>query len=98
MRRVALALALGAALGSPLHATKTEEVGVTCPVCGNEFRAERWFSTNNFGGHDRDFLEHAAGGQVFIICCWTCPRCCYTGSPVGFRAWINDEIAKAKGG
>jgi len=73
-------------LHSPLRATTTEEVKVTCPVCANEFLADEWASTNNVGGYDRDFLKHAAGGQVFIISCWTCPQCRYTGFPSGFKA------------
>lgn len=73
-------------LCAPLGATTTEEVKVTCPVCDHGFLADDWASTNNVGGYDRDFLKHAAGGQVFIISCWTCPKCCYTGFPSGFKA------------
>ena len=32
------------------------------------------FPANNFGGQDRDLLEHAAGDQPFLFTCWTCPR------------------------
>jgi len=79
----ALFLAVGAA---PLLATSSEEVEVKCPVCGNGFKAEKWQSTNSFGGQDRDFLEQAAGGQVFLFMCWTCPKCHYTGYPRAFDA------------
>jgi len=79
-------------------ATTSEEVDVTCPVCANEFRAEAWMSTNSVGGQDRDFLEHAAGGQVFLFSCWTCPKCCYTGSSTDFdeEEMPKDLIAKLK--
>ncbi len=87
LSRLAPAILLAAlALHSELGATTTEEVTVTCPVCDNKFLAEEWNSTNSVGGYDRDFLEHAAGGQVFIISCWTCPKCRYTGFPRGFKA------------
>lgn len=86
LSRLAPAILLAAlALHSELGATTTEEVTVTCPVCDNKFLAEKWNSTNSVGGYDRDFLEHAAGGQVFIISCWTCPKCHYTGSPRAFK-------------
>ena len=78
MRRALVPLALACA-AFPAHATSTEEVTVKCPVCDNDFKAERCNSTNGLGGQDRDFREHAAGGEAWIICCWTCPRCCYTG-------------------
>ncbi|MFI5403591.1 MAG: DUF2225 domain-containing protein [Planctomycetota bacterium] len=83
MRRFLVPLALACA-ALPVLATSTEEVTVKCPVCDNEFKAERCNSSNNMGGQDRDFCEHAAGGEAWIISCWTCPRCCYTGFPKDF--------------
>jgi len=74
-----LPLVCAGLLCAAAQATSTREVTVTCPVCDTGFKAREWQSTNSFGGVDHDFLEHAAGGQVFIIACWTCPRCCYTG-------------------
>lgn len=85
MRRLLASLALASA-ALPALATSTEEVTVKCPVCVNAFKAENCRSTNSVGGQDRDFCKHAAGGQVFIICCWTCPRCFYTGFPDSFDA------------
>jgi hypothetical protein len=55
-------------------------------------------STNTVGGQDRDFLEHAAGGQVFLMSCWTCPKCAYTGYPSAFdpEELDQDIVAKLK--
>jgi uncharacterized protein (DUF2225 family) len=94
MRRLLLVLACVPVA----YGTTTEEVAVKCPVCDNEFKAEQWNSTNNLGGVDRDFLKHAAGGQVFLIMCWTCPRCCYTGYPDDFDSEEapKELIAKLK--
>lgn len=86
--RTGLLLAL---LALPAVATTSEDVDVTCPVCTNAFQAETWNSTNNVGGQDRDFCRHAAGGQVFIMICWTCPRCYFTGAPAAFDAEKNAE-------
>ena len=85
-------------LASVAAATTSEDVDVTCPLCGNEFRAEQWHSTNSVGGQDRDFLQHAAGGQVFLMACWTCPRCAYTGFGDDFDAESAPEelIARLK--
>ena len=40
-------------LHSPLRATTTEEVKVTCPVCDNKFLADELASTNSVGGYER---------------------------------------------
>ncbi len=83
MRRASLALLF---LAAPLAATTEEPVEVACPLCANAFRAMEWGSTNSLGGQDRDFLTHAAGGQVFLNACWTCPACRYTGLSQDFES------------
>lgn len=79
MTRTALGLVLLLVLAVSANATSGEWVDVTCPVCGNEFEGWAWSSTNTVGGVDVDGCEHAAGGQVFLKICWTCPSCLYTG-------------------
>jgi len=78
-------------LSLPVIATSSETVDVTCPGCSHEFKAEAWMSTNNIGGQDRDFCRHAAGGQVFLMICWTCPGCWFTGYPDAFEGEQDGE-------
>jgi uncharacterized protein (DUF2225 family) len=82
MRRIALVLAV---LAAAAFATTWGEVDVDCPVCAKKFKAREWHSTNSIGGVDRDFCKHAAGGNVFLFACWTCPRCKYTGFQSDFQ-------------
>ena len=91
IKRAASMLLIGVLVG-PVGATTTEIEDVECPVCANKFRALGWASTNSVGGQDRDFLRHAAGGQVFLITCWTCPKCRYTGYSGDFS---GDEMPQA---
>lgn len=87
---------VGLLLAGSAGATSGEYVEVTCPVCGHGFEGWQAHSTNNLGGQDRDFLEHAAGGQVFLMACWTCPRCLWTGFEDGFEAGAVEETLAAR--
>ncbi len=78
-------------------ATSGEYVDVTCPVCANTFEAWEWHSTNTFGGVDMDGCRHAAGNQVFLRICWTCPRCLYTGLQSDWKEGHDaDLVARLK--
>ena len=82
--RLLLVCSLLLLLSVPASATSGEWLPVTCPVCANTFEGWECHSTNSFGGSDRDFCGQAAGDQVFLLTCWTCPKCAYTGMQPDF--------------
>lgn len=51
---------------------------VNCPVCEMELTVRHLGSTNNFGGQDSDFRQHAAGFDPLYILMSTCPHCGYS--------------------
>lgn len=82
-------LGLRASIGS---GTRGQSVEVTCLVCAHEFEGWRALSSNSFGGTDRDFCVHAAGGAPFLREMWTCPKCAYTGPE---EAWAPGAIPES---
>jgi uncharacterized protein (DUF2225 family) len=46
-------------------------------------------SSNNLGGHDRDFFSRAAGDQPFMVQATSCPVCLYSGSTDDFDPATN---------
>jgi hypothetical protein len=57
---------------------------VNCPVCQTGFSVARMMSTNNAGGVDRDFLQHAGGSQPLVLQIACCPKCHYSNYVDGF--------------
>ncbi len=84
LRLITLGLGILVLATSVASATTGDWVDVTCPVCENKFQGYELHSTNTFGGQDRDLCGHAAGDQPFLLACWTCPQCAYTGHEEDF--------------
>jgi len=87
--RVIVGIALTAA-SAP--AARPELFPIKCPVCSHSFvgRQVVLFPDANLG-RDRDFLTHAIGPEPFLLACWTCPKCLYTGFPGDFAD--DDELS-----
>jgi hypothetical protein len=75
-------------------AARPQAFPIKCPVCNHSLwgRQVVWFPDANLG-RDRDFLTHAIGPQPFLLACWTCPRCLYTGFPGDFVEDIGRLLA-----
>ncbi len=79
--RIALA-ALVLAAGA--FAEESRTVTVSCPVCANRFQAQKWTRAHWLAGTDRDLCRHGDDRQFFLLDCWTCPRCLYSGHSAAF--------------
>lgn len=64
----------------PARATTAHPEKVNCPSCKTPFTVAVMMSSNNAGGMDRDFLEHAGGSQPVILSIACCPNCHYANS------------------
>ncbi|MBN2496367.1 MAG: DUF2225 domain-containing protein [Deltaproteobacteria bacterium] len=87
-----LALWLLVMQSSPVLATTMHKEEVSCPICGQKLTVRRIMSTNNFGGQDRDFCEHARGAQPLLVGPTTCARCLFTGYPDDFDKKPGPEL------
>jgi len=89
---VASLLAFAAVSKQSAHATTLIQVEGQCPVCGRKLVVHKIASTNNFGGRDRDFCEHAAGEQPLMVTAHTCHHCLFSGYPEDFSREIRPEV------
>lgn len=73
-------------------ATTAGNEELTCPVCKNKCEGRVIYSTNSFGGQDRDFLKRAAGAQPFLLTPVTCSKCFYSGYGEDFKIDVSQEM------
>jgi hypothetical protein len=73
----------------PAWATTAHREKVRCPACKAEFGVAVMMSTNNAGGTDRDFLQHAGGSQPILLAMGCCPKCHYAN-------YVDDLLEKPK--
>ncbi len=93
---VALTVSTGA-----LEATVLGRREVSCPVCGQKFRAVVLATIDTSAGVDRDLFARSAGPQPVFYRIATCPRCYYSGYLEDFQADIRlpkafrDQVLKS---
>lgn len=84
----------------PVQATRSQEISLPCPVCGDTVEVSGLLSSNSFGGRDTDFLTHAVGANPVEVLVSTCSHCLYSGTRADFEdtsaVILRDELLTEK--